>query len=30
MKYTLVLHLLGGAFELRFFKIAFFDRTIEQ
>jgi hypothetical protein len=30
MKYTIVLHLLGGAFELRFFKTAFFDRTIEQ
>jgi len=30
MKYTLVLHLLGCGFELRFFKLAFFVGTIEQ
>ena len=30
MKYTIVLHMLGGALELQKSKLAFFDRTIEQ
>ena len=30
MKYTIVLHLLGKAFELQNSKTAFSDRTIEQ
>ena len=28
MKYTIVLHMLGGAFELQFSKTLFFSRTL--